>query len=123
VQTLSVESGEESSSSQRETAPQTILIGQDRQGNWVVENQATRYGGLFVSSFEALRYALRERDKGDIEIVVVAHPLELRVPPSEIDPTADCWSPRRSLCPGPTATPCQNETRVLAGLSRRASHG
>jgi hypothetical protein len=44
------------------------VIGKDSKGHWVVQGPKGRYGGLFVSRVEALRFAMRE--SGDAVVMV-----------------------------------------------------
>jgi hypothetical protein len=39
-----------------------FMIGQDRRGNWVVQDKAGTRGGLFVDRTEALRYIRAESE-------------------------------------------------------------
>jgi hypothetical protein len=45
-------------------------IGKDSRGNWVVQDQSGRYGGLFVSRAEALKFAMFESGNPQAVIMV-----------------------------------------------------
>jgi hypothetical protein len=57
--------------------PALFLIGKNRRGNWVVQDQRGQRGGLFVSKGEALKYALFENDKKAHLIVDMPGALEI----------------------------------------------
>ena len=54
-----------------------FLIGQNRRGQWVVQDQRARRGGLFVSRAAALKYALFENGNRPQAVVMVPGILEL----------------------------------------------
>jgi hypothetical protein len=54
-----------------------FLIGQNRRGQWVVQDQRARRGGLFVSRAAALKYALFENGNRPQLIVNMPGQLEL----------------------------------------------
>ena len=58
--------------------PSTIvLIGRNRHGNWVVQEQHGLYGGLFVNRTQARRYALFENGHHPEMIVELSGEIEL----------------------------------------------
>ena len=56
--------------------PLCFQLGRDTVGRWVVQEQHGRYGGLFVSEFEAIRYAKFEAANRGAVFEVVAEPIE-----------------------------------------------
>ncbi|SFV14926.1 hypothetical protein SAMN05192541_12279 [Bradyrhizobium arachidis] len=48
-----------------------IFIGKSRAGNWAVLEESGRFGGLFVSRVQALKYALSENGDHPEAIVEV----------------------------------------------------
>lgn len=56
-----------------------FMIGQDRRGNWVVQDQAAICGGLFVSRDAALRFVQSENGDRSPAVVVVSGTLELDI--------------------------------------------
>jgi len=70
-----------------------FLIGQDRQGNWVVQDQNALRGGLFVSRDAALRFVRSENEHRSPAIIMVSGVLEL-------DPQNNpATAPRRPVIP------------------------
>jgi hypothetical protein len=57
--------------------PQLFMIGQDSCGNWVVRDQTSLRGGLFVGRAEALRYIHDEAGNRPRAIVMVNGAFEL----------------------------------------------
>jgi hypothetical protein len=55
----------------------TFLLGQDGHGNWVVQDDRHRCGGLFVDRKQAIKFALFENGNQPQAIVVVPGILEL----------------------------------------------
>ncbi len=53
------------------------MIGQDRRGNWVVQDQKKIAGGLFVTRDAALRYVRSEAGYQPRAVVMVSGNLEL----------------------------------------------
>ena len=49
-----------------------FLIGQNRRGQWVVQDQRGRRGGLFISRAAALKYALFENGNRPQLVVTIA---------------------------------------------------
>jgi len=56
-----------------------FMIGQDRRGNWVVQDQAAICGGLFVNRDAALRFIRSENGDRPPAVVMVSGTLELDV--------------------------------------------
>jgi hypothetical protein len=54
-----------------------FFIGKDSHGNWVVQDQQHRCGGLFVDRAEALRFALFENGHQPQAVVMVPGTFEL----------------------------------------------
>jgi hypothetical protein len=59
-----------------------LLVGQNREGQWVVRDTLARRGGLFGSRQAALRFAMRERQTCPGAVIVVCDVLELFATPS-----------------------------------------
>ena len=60
------------------SSPSTIvLIGRNRRGQWVAQEQNGLYGGLFVSRAQAIKYALCENGQHPETIVELAREIEL----------------------------------------------
>lgn len=59
--------------------PPVFMIGQDRRGNWVVQDQKGIAGGLFVTRDAALRYARSEAGYRPRAVVMVSGNLELDI--------------------------------------------
>ena len=76
--------------------PSLFLIGKNRRGNWVVQDQRGSRGGLFVSHAAALRYALFEN--GNKPHLVVSMPGEL-----EIDLSVNAYPPQCAIAPAQPA--------------------
>jgi hypothetical protein len=57
--------------------PPVFMIGQDRRGNWVVQDQKRMAGGLFVTRDAALRYVRSESGYQPRAVVMVSGNLEL----------------------------------------------
>jgi hypothetical protein len=64
------------SSRSRSTSP-LFLIGRDSHGNWVVQDQQRRCGGLFINRTEALKFALFENGHRPQAVVMVPGVFEL----------------------------------------------
>jgi hypothetical protein len=54
-----------------------FFIGKDSHGNWVVQDQRHRCGGLFIDRAEALRFALFENGHRPQAVVMVPGIFEL----------------------------------------------
>lgn len=57
--------------------PPVFMIGQDRRGNWVVQDQSGIRGGLFVDRDAALRYVRAENGERRQGFIMVSGGLEL----------------------------------------------
>jgi hypothetical protein len=57
--------------------PPVFLMGQDRRGNWVVQDQQGTRGGLFVDREAALRYVRSENGFKSQAVVMVSSGIEL----------------------------------------------
>jgi hypothetical protein len=80
--------------------PQHVLVGQDRRGNWVVQDAKGVRGGLFVNRDAALRFARAENGYRPPAVVMVSGLLELdlrgpRDAPAMHTETADPWLARQ----------------------------
>jgi hypothetical protein len=56
-----------------------LMVGQDRCGNWVVQEQSGNCGGLFVSRDAALRYVRDENREQQWPVVMISGIIELDV--------------------------------------------
>lgn len=54
-----------------------VLIGQNRRGQWVAQEQSGLFGGLFKTRSAALRYALFENGQHHEAIVETMGPVEI----------------------------------------------
>ena len=85
-----------------------FMMGQDQQGNWVVQEQNGVRGGLFVDRDAALRYVRSENGDRAQAIIMVSGIFELDMPRK------------------PTAAPCQQiapTRRGSAGSRNRRLRG
>jgi hypothetical protein len=57
--------------------PPLFMVGQDRKGNWVVQDRKGMRGGLFVSREAALRYVRSENGFQPQAVVMVSGGFEL----------------------------------------------
>jgi hypothetical protein len=57
--------------------PPVFMIGQNRRGNWVVQDQKRMAGGLFATRDAALRYVRSETGYQPRAVVMVSGNLEL----------------------------------------------
>jgi hypothetical protein len=55
------------------------MVGQDRGGNWVVQEQSGDRGGLFVTRDAALRYVRDENREQQWPVVMISGIIELDV--------------------------------------------
>jgi hypothetical protein len=62
--------------------PPLFMVGQDRRGNWVVQEQKGMRGGLFVNREAALRYVRSENGFKPQAVVMVSGDFELEVNPN-----------------------------------------
>jgi hypothetical protein len=63
----------------RSAASQCLLVGKDRQGRWVVRNEAGTAGGLFIDRAAALHFAMLEIGNRPQAVIMVPGTLELAV--------------------------------------------
>lgn len=54
-----------------------VLIGRNRRGQWVAQEQNGLYGGLFVSRAQAIKYALFENGQHPETIIELPREIEL----------------------------------------------
>jgi hypothetical protein len=54
-----------------------FLVGRDRRGHWVVQDQGGLCGGLFVDCAEALKFAMSESGNRPQAVIMVPGILEL----------------------------------------------
>ena len=59
------------------SASTITLIGRNRRGDWVAQEQNGLYGGLFISRAQALKYALFENGRHPETIVELSCVIEL----------------------------------------------
>lgn len=59
------------------SASTIVLIGRNRRGQWVAQEQNGLYGGLFVSRAQAVKYALFENGQHPETIVELPREIEL----------------------------------------------
>ncbi len=59
--------------------PPVFMIGQDRRGNWVVQDQKGVRGGLFVDRAAALRFVRYENGARPQALVMVSYGHELEL--------------------------------------------
>jgi hypothetical protein len=57
--------------------PPVFVMGQDKRGNWVVQDQKGMRGGLFVNREAALRYVRSENGFKSQAVVLVSSAIEL----------------------------------------------
>jgi hypothetical protein len=66
-----------------------FLVGRNRRGNWVAQDQGGRRGGLFVSRAAAFKYALFENGKRPELVVEMPGYLELDLSVTAFPAAAD----------------------------------
>ena len=59
------------------TRSSLFLLGQNRQGNWVVQDQRGLCGGIFVNRTEALRFAMFENGNRPQGVLMIPGVFEL----------------------------------------------
>jgi hypothetical protein len=59
------------------SASTIVLIGRNKRGHWVAQEQNGLYGGLFVNRAEAVKYALFENGHHPETIVELSREIEL----------------------------------------------
>jgi hypothetical protein len=57
--------------------PPVFVMGQDKRGNWVVQDQKGMRGGLFVNREAALRYVRSENGFKSQAVILVSSAIEL----------------------------------------------
>ena len=70
----------------RKASECNILVGKDREGHWVVKDQAGLHGGIFVDRAQALKYAMHDIADRMQAVIMVPGILEL-----------DCGGPQPAL--------------------------
>ena len=102
-----------------------FLVGKDRDGNWVVQDQARLHGRLFISRADALRFAMLENGPRPLAVVMVPTTLGLSAVQSTEKTEIASWisvearpRPTAKLRPGGRST-----SRPRAGVARLTSHG
>ena len=63
-----------------------FMIGKNSRGNWVVQDQRGKCGGLFVDRVKALRFALFENGNNPQAVVMVPGVLELNMSDNAMAP-------------------------------------
>jgi hypothetical protein len=63
--------------STRQAKSSLFLIGRNSRGNWVVQDQAGLFGGLFVDRTQALKFAMLESGNRPQAVIMVPGTLEL----------------------------------------------
>jgi len=74
-----------------------FMIGKDSRGNWVVQDQRGKCGGLFVDRVKALRFALFENGNNPQAVVMVPGVLELNMSGNAIAPLPSNDDAQRKL--------------------------
>ncbi len=59
--------------------PPVFMMGQDKRGNWVVQDQKGMRGGLFINREAALRYVRSENPFKPQTVVMVSGTVELDI--------------------------------------------
>ena len=59
------------------SASTIVIIGRNRRGQWVAQEQNGLYGGLFVNRAQALKYALFENGRRPETIIELSREIEL----------------------------------------------
>ena len=54
-------------------------VGQNSHGEWIVQHEGGRYGGIFVDRSEALKYALFENGNHHNAVMIVPGIMELKI--------------------------------------------
>ena len=63
-----------------------FMIGKNSRGNWVVQDQRGKCGGLFVDRVKALRFALFENGNNPQAVVMVPGVIELNMSDNAMAP-------------------------------------
>jgi len=66
-----------------------FMIGKNSRGNWVVQDQLGKCGGLFIDRVKALRFALFENGNNPQAVVMVPGVLELNTSGPPLMPSND----------------------------------
>ena len=66
-----------------------FMIGKNSRGNWVVQDQLGKCGGLFIDRVKALRFALFENGNDPQAVVMVPGVLELNTSGPPLMPSND----------------------------------
>jgi len=74
-----------------------FMIGRDRSGNWVAQDQQGLCGGLFVNRAEALRYARLENGNRPCAVIMVPGVFELNLGPRANQQQAVATAPLRQV--------------------------
>jgi hypothetical protein len=69
---------DECSRSPGEAKSLCFLLGQNSQGEWIVQDESGRYGGIFIDKNDAVRYALFENGRRQEAVIFVPGMMELR---------------------------------------------
>jgi len=69
--------GDECSCSPASAKSPLFRVGQNSHGDWVVEDDSGRYGGIFVDRSEAVRYALFENGHLPHAVMMIPGIMEL----------------------------------------------
>jgi len=64
-----------------------FMIGKNSRGNWVVQDQLGKCGGLFIDRVKALRFALFENGNNPKAVVMVPGVLELNTSGQPLTPS------------------------------------
>jgi len=74
---------------ERPSCPQhsLFMIGKDSRGNWVVQDQRGKCGGLFVDRVNALRFAMFENGNKPQAVVMVPGVFELNMSGKPLAPS------------------------------------
>jgi hypothetical protein len=60
----------------RTLPPRHFLMGRNRDGHWVVQDQGGMWGGIFLDRTAALKFALSENGHPHA-VIMIPHPFEL----------------------------------------------
>ena len=60
-----------------------VRVGQNSHGEWIVQDEGGRYGGIFVDRSEALKYALFENGHRRRAVMMISGILELEIKASD----------------------------------------
>jgi len=68
---------------------QLFMIGRDSRGNWVVQDQSGKCGGLFIDRVKALRFAMFENGNNPQAVIMVPGVFELNMSGQPLVPSSD----------------------------------